>query len=333
MARKTSPTSRPGSSAHASQPRVLVGHRSEVLRSAVSRLPTEQFSKYLDNRFKDRASVANDLREYRSTTLGRSAPSSFGLATAKGRGAEFAVSQVGKAVQKFNPYRPGLKLPGPVGFLASAGTAVYVGNKAMEGFAVDGARGALRGAVNGLTWGQGGKLVDKVLGEPSIAQQANRLFSPESPGQTGARQRAEMINKRPTMAGMKAIAKAEGKPKPKKVGETKEMVDSLNSVAAGMWGGMAAVVGTHYLAEGVNAIGRGIVKAAPLASRHPVGMAVAVGGMAAAGIAAAVANRSKPAAASPGGPAGRNSYTTVDGRAVQGTEKQIAGWQKRKAAP
>jgi hypothetical protein len=45
------------------------------------------------------------------------------------------------------------------------GTAAIAGYGAYKGYAEDGARGAIRGAVNSLTFGYGGKLVDKTLGE------------------------------------------------------------------------------------------------------------------------------------------------------------------------
>lgn len=260
---------RPGSSGPASRPRVLVGYRSDAVRSAVAKLPSGQFHNYLDNRFKDRAGVAQSLREYRAT-LGRGAPSSLALATAKGRTAEFAVGQAGKALQKFNPYREGL-ITNPV--LRTAGTVgvgAIVGMKATEGYLADGLRGAFRESFNTLTFGAGGKVVDKVLGKPSIGQEAEGLFGFETPGQTGARRRAETINKRPTAAGMKAIAKAEGKPKPKDVpvpGKNKRMAHELSAVVVGTAAASTTWLAVDGLAKGVSAAGQALVKAAPTIGR------------------------------------------------------------------
>lgn len=89
---------------------------------------------------------------------------------------------------------------------------------------------------------------------------------------------------------------------------------------------------------------------APAAARVPmkavgrVGMAVAVAGAAYGLYKATQGGRTAPKAQAPAAPppakpqrgaeagAGRNSYTTRDGRAVQGTKAQIAAWSKRRSA-
>lgn len=63
----------------------------------------------------------------------------------------------------------GIAAAGALGTVAARafplGTAAIAGYGAYKGYGEDGARGAVRGAVNSLTFGYGGKLVDKTLGE------------------------------------------------------------------------------------------------------------------------------------------------------------------------
>lgn len=50
----------------------------------------------------------------------------------------------------------------------------------------------------------------------------------------------------------------------------------------------------------------------------------------AAPVSAPIASAPMPSAGSPGGDGGSKSYTTVDGRSVQGTAAQVAAWEKQK---
>lgn len=276
LARPAAPAPRPAASAVRPFRR-----RSDALIGATSKMPTSQWREYgVARGNNDRAGAAKILRDYRAS-LGRSAPSSLGSAIAKGRGAEYGLTKVGQAVQRFNPYRVGAV--GALGLIA-AGNAYRVAERAIDGFASDGTRGAARGIVNGVTFDFGGAAFDKVFGKADPAKERiPPRYTGENPAISTVRKRAEAINNRPTRKARDKMDRAQGitpqKPVPVPRPDDPFSKGEVVAAAAGSLAGLAAASGMYHA---TNSLGRALVKAAPLATRHPVGMALAVGAAAAA---------------------------------------------------
>lgn len=324
--------------------RLWRGYNSQQVVKAISKAPYDTaFKAWLDNRYNNRPVAAQALRDYRAS-LGRNAPSTLSSAVSKGRTAEFVASRTGKAMQTFNPYRDNAGLHGVAKVLGTMAFSGYVGYRATEGFLFGGYKGAAREGFDAVTFGFGGKAFDKVFGDAPDWNRVAKTFEMETPGQTGARKRAEMINARPTKAARVALDKAQGRVPQKDVPVPgKERFDGHGLGAAGV-GFLAAnttFIATAALGKGIDAAGRALVKAAPtlsgagkIASRAVPALALAAGAYTVGSRAVEGYRQGGVAGAVKGAGAGALSFATfgASDALMSRFQSANAGYQVRQAA-
>lgn len=236
------------------------GATAKAVTQAVVKTPSNTFHGWLDNRYNNRDAAAKVLRDYRAS-IGRAAPSSISSAMARGQ----MVPYIGKQMQGLNPYRDNARLPVTIKVVGSLGMGVWATNKIMKGYLFGGMKGAARETVDAATFGFGGKAFNKAFGEADDWNKIAKTFEFETPGQTGARKRADMINKRPTKATRNMLDKVQGRPVQKDVTNPNERHDLRNAghgimgLGVGIAGGTATAVLAGKISDGIMAGGKALM--------------------------------------------------------------------------